>query len=137
MTVRDLPTLNASLNFLSFVLLSTGYYFIQRKQREKHRLCMLAALVASGLFLVSYVIYHSNVGSVPFQGTGPIRVVYFLVLITHVVLAIAIVPLVIVTVSRALSARFDAHRRIARVTFPLWMYVSATGVVVYLMLYRM
>jgi len=137
MTVRDLPMLNASLNFLSFLLLSTGYYFIRSQQREKHRLCMLAALVASGLFLVSYVIYHYNVGSVPFQGTGPIRVLYFVVLITHVVLAVAIVPLVIMTVSRALSARFDKHRRIARITFPLWMYVSVTGVVVYLMLYRM
>ncbi len=137
MTVHDLPTLNASLNATSFVLLSTGYVFIRRGQRDKHKLCMLAALVVSTLFLTSYVVYHAQVGSVPFKGVGAIRAVYFTILISHVILAIAIVPLVIVTASRALSARFDKHRVIARWTLPLWLYVSVTGVVVYLMLYRM
>lgn len=137
MTVHDLPTLNAALNATSFVLLSTGYVFIRRGQRDKHKLCMLAALAVSALFLTSYVVYHAQVGSVPFKGAGAIRTVYFAILITHVILAIAIVPLVIVTASRALSARFDKHRVIARWTLPLWMYVSVTGVVVYLMLYRM
>ena len=137
MTVHDLPTLNASLNATSAVLLATGYYFIRTGQRERHRVCMIAALVVSALFLTSYVIYHAQVGSVPFQGVGPIRAVYFTILITHVVLAVVIVPLVIMTVSRALAQTFDRHRRIARWTLPLWFYVSITGVVVYLMLYKM
>ena len=137
MTVHDLPTLNAALNATSFVLLSTGYVFIRLGRRHQHRLCMLSALVVSALFLTSYVVYHAQVGSVPFKGVGPIRAVYFTILISHVILAIAIVPLVIVTASRALSARFDKHRAIARWTLPLWLYVSVTGVVVYVMLYRM
>jgi uncharacterized membrane protein YozB (DUF420 family) len=137
MTVHDLPTLNAALNATSFVLLSTGYVFIRLGRRDRHRLCMLSALVVSALFLTSYVVYHAQVGSVPFKGAGTIRAVYFTILISHVILAIAIVPLVIVTASRALSARFDKHRAIARWTLPLWLYVSVTGVVVYVMLYRM
>ena len=137
MTVTDLPALNATLNAISFVFLLAGYVFIRRGQRQKHRNCMIGALVMSALFLTSYVIYHLNVGSVPFRGTGWIRTVYFAVLIPHVILAAAIVPLVILTVSRALSKRFDRHRAIARWTLPLWMYVSITGVIVYLMLYQM
>lgn len=137
MTVRDLPALNASLNAISFVLLCTGYYFIRRKEWRKHRVCMLAALAFSGLFLISYVIYHAQVGSVPFRGTGWIRTIYFAVLIPHVILAAGMVPPVLVTVSRALSAKYDRHRRIARWTLPIWMYVSITGVIVYLMLYKM
>jgi uncharacterized membrane protein YozB (DUF420 family) len=137
MTVTDLPALNATLNALSFVFLVTGYAFIRRNRRDAHRNCMVAALVVSALFLTSYVIYHLNVGSVPFQKTGWIRTVYFAVLIPHVILAAAIVPMILITVSRALSKRFDRHRRIARWTLPLWMYVSITGVVVYLMLYQM
>ena len=137
MTVHDLPTLNASLNATSAVLLAAGYYFIRTRQRERHRRCMLAALAVSAMFLTSYVIYHAQVGSVPFGGAGPVRAVYFAVLISHVILAIAIVPLVAMTVSRALASRFDRHRTIARWTLPLWFYVSVTGVVVYLMLYRM
>jgi uncharacterized membrane protein YozB (DUF420 family) len=132
-----LPAVNASLNALSTVLLAIGYLFIRRRRIEHHRACMIAALVTSSLFLTSYVIYHANVGSVPFGKTGAIRIVYFAILITHVILAAAIVPLVLITVSRALGRRFDKHRRIARVTFPLWMYVSVTGVVIYLMLYQM
>ena len=137
MSVTDLPTLNASLNTLATLFLLAGYVFVRQKKVGLHRLSMLGALAASAAFLTSYVIYHANVGSRPFTGTGPIRIVYFTVLISHVLLAIAIVPLVLMTVSRALSGRFDPHRRIARITWPLWMYVSITGVIVYLMLYRM
>jgi putative membrane protein len=137
MTVHDLPTLNATLNATSAVLLTTGYVMIRLGHRDKHRLCMLAALVVSALFLTSYVVYHAQVGSVPFQGAGAIRTVYFAILISHVILAITIVPLVIITASRGLSARYDKHRAIARWTLPLWLYVSITGVVVYLMLYKM
>lgn len=137
MTVHDLPTLNASLNATSAVLLATGYYFIRTGQRARHKACMIAALVVSALFLTSYVIYHWQVGSVPYAGTGPLRTVYLTILFTHVVLAIVIVPLVLMTVSRALASKFDRHRRIARWTLPLWFYVSVTGVIVYVMLYKM
>ena len=137
MSVTDLPALNATLNGISFVFLVTGYVFIRRGQWQRHRACMIAALVMSALFLTSYVIYHVQVGSVPFRKTGWIRTVYFAVLIPHVILAAAIVPLILITVSRALSRRFDKHRRIARITLPLWLYVSITGVIVYLMLYQM
>jgi uncharacterized membrane protein YozB (DUF420 family) len=136
MTVHDLPALNASLNAISFVLLVTGYYFIRKKQRRKHRACMIAALIMSTLFLTSYVIYHAQVGSVPFQKTGWIRTVYFAVLIPHVILAALMVPPVIITASRGLSGKYDKHRRIARWTLPVWLYVSITGVIVYVMLYR-
>ena len=137
MTVRDLPALNASLNALSAALLLTGWRLIRRGRRQAHRRVMIAALVSSSLFLVSYLVYHAQVGSVRFQGRGPIRTVYFTILITHTILAVAIVPLVAVTTVRALRGRFDRHRRIARVTLPLWAYVSVTGVVVYWMLYRL
>lgn len=137
MSTTDLPTLNACLNALSAVLLTTGYVFIRRGQRARHRACMLSALFTSTLFLVSYVVYHAQVGSVPFTGRGAVRALYFTILVTHVVLAAAIVPLVIITAWRALTDRFDRHRAIARWTLPLWLYVSVTGVVVYLMLYRL
>lgn len=137
MTISDLPALNATLNAISFILLVTGYVFIRRKQWRQHRACMIAALVMSGLFLTSYLIYHAQVGSVPFQKTGWIRTLYFAVLIPHVILAAAMVPPVIITVSRGLSAKYDKHRRIARWTLPIWLYVSLTGVIVYLMLYQM
>jgi uncharacterized membrane protein YozB (DUF420 family) len=133
----QLPALNASLNALSTVFLSAGYVFIRRRQISRHRACMLAALITSALFLASYLVYHAHVGSVPFPGRGTVRAIYFTILITHIILAAAIVPLVLVTVSRALSRRFDRHRTIARVTLPLWLYVSVTGVVIYLMLYRL
>lgn len=137
MSVTDLPALNASLNSLATLFLLAGFVFIKRRQIDAHRLSMLGALLASAAFLVSYVIYHYHVGSRPFTGTGVVRLVYFAILITHVILATAIVPLVLITVSRALTQRFDKHRRIARITWPLWMYVSVTGVIVYLMLYRL
>lgn len=137
MSVTDLPALNATLNLISTVLLTTGWVFIKRGERQKHRACMIGALVMSVLFLTSYTIYHAQVGSVPFTGTGWIRTVYFAVLIPHVILAAAIVPPVIITASRGLSAKYDTHRRIARWTLPLWLYVSVTGVIVYVMLYQM
>jgi uncharacterized membrane protein YozB (DUF420 family) len=136
-SVRDLPALNATLNATSALLLLIGYVLIKRQQREAHEKVMLAALASSTLFLISYVVYHLQVGSVRFTLTGPIRAVYFFILITHVVLAIVIVPLVIATSLRAFRRRFEAHRRIARVTLPLWGYVSVTGVLVYWMLYHL
>jgi putative membrane protein len=137
MTVADLPALNASLNALATVFLVVGWLLIKSGRRDAHRAAMVAALTCSAAFLTSYLVYHYHVGSVPFQGQGPIRIVYFTILITHVILAIVIVPLVVVTVGRALANRFDRHKRIARWTLPLWLYVSVTGVIVYLMLYRM
>jgi uncharacterized membrane protein YozB (DUF420 family) len=137
MTVQDLPALNASLNALATVFLVAGWVLIRQKKREAHRLCMLTAFAVSTAFLASYLVYHFNVGSVPFQKVGPIRTVYLTILFTHIVLAIVIVPLIFMSLSRALSARFDRHRRIARWTLPLWLYVSVTGVVVYVMLYQM
>jgi uncharacterized membrane protein YozB (DUF420 family) len=132
-----LPAVNACLNGLSTVFLTVGYVFIRRREMRRHRACMIAALVTSALFLTSYLVYHAQVGSVPFPGQGSIRFVYFAILITHVVLAAIILPLALMTVSRAFARRFDRHRRIARVTLPLWLYVSVTGVVIYLMVYRM
>ena len=137
MSVADLPALNATLNGVAACFLAAGYVAVRSGRRDVHRACMLAALTASALFLVSYVIYHANAGSRPFPGTGPARAVYFAILITHVVLAAAIVPMVMITVARALRGRFDRHARIARWTLPLWLYVSVTGVVIYWMLYRM
>ena len=136
MTISDLPALNATLNGLSAILLTSGYILIRRGRRDLHKRCMLAALTTSALFLVSYVIYHFNTGSRPFPGQGGIRVVYFVILITHVILAAAILPLALITTTRALKDHFDRHVRIARWTLPLWLYVSVTGVVIYLMLYQ-
>ena len=130
------PAINASLNGTSTVLLLTGRWLIAQRRIAAHRFVMLTAAATSSLFLISYLYYHFHVGSVRFQGTGWSRPVYFTILISHVVLAAAIVPLVIVTLTRALSDRFDKHRAIARWTFPLWLYVSVTGVLVYFMLYR-
>lgn len=137
MTVRDLPALNALLNATSAVLLFLGWRLIRRGRREAHRRAMLAAVACSTVFLVSYLTYHVQVGSVRFQGQGAIRTVYFTILISHTILAVAVVPLVLVTLVRALQARFDRHRRLARITFPIWCYVSITGVIVYWMLYRL
>ncbi len=137
MDFRDLPALNAALNAVSAVLLGAGYVFIRQGQRDRHRFCMIGAFAVSCLFLASYLVYHFEVGSVPFTKQGWVRPLYFTILITHIVLAAAIVPLVLVTLSRALKERFDKHRAIARWTLPLWLYVSVTGVVIYWMLYRM
>jgi uncharacterized membrane protein YozB (DUF420 family) len=130
------PAINATLNGASAVLLLIGWNFIKRGRMAAHRAFMIAALASSSLFLVSYLYYHAQVGSVRFQGQGWSRSVYFTILISHTILAAAIVPLVIITLSRALRQRFDRHRAIARWTFPLWLYVSVTGVIIYFMLYH-
>ena len=137
MTINDLPALNASLNAISAVCLVSGYLFIRRGRVVFHKRCMLSALGASACFLISYVVYHANVGSRPFPGAGAVRYVYFTILITHVLLAATILPLALITAARGLRAQYDRHVRIARWTLPLWLYVSVTGVVIYLMLYRM
>ncbi len=131
------PVLNATLNGAAFVLLSAGYAFIRSKQVTRHRICMGAAVVTSSIFLASYLYYHWHVGSVRFQGTGWARPVYFTILLSHTLLAASLVVLVPITLARALRERFDRHRAIARWTLPIWMYVSVTGVVIYLMLYHL
>jgi uncharacterized membrane protein YozB (DUF420 family) len=136
-TVRDLPTLNAVLNTASAVLVLAGWWLIRHRRRDAHRRAMLLAVGTSTLFLVSYLVYHFEVGSVRFTGQGPIRTVYFVILVGHTVLAVAIVPLVLATLRRALHGRFEAHRSLARITLPLWLWVSVSGVVVYWMLYRL
>jgi len=130
-----LPSLNALLNATSAVLLGLGYVFIRRRRIRAHKICMVSALMVSSLFLISYLLYHAQVGSVPFRGVGAIRMIYYPLLISHIVLAAVIVPLALTTIYRAVGGQFDRHRRIARVTLPVWLYVSVTGVVVYWMLY--
>src|SRR5213595_3194318 len=132
-----LPHLNATLNASSFVLLSSGYYFIRRGRVLAHRRCQLSALTASIVFLISYIVYHAHHGATRFAGQGIARPIYFTILTTHTILAAVIVPFVIVTVRRAKRRDFQRHRRIARLTLPLWLYVSITGVIVYLMLYHL
>ena len=134
-SVSQLPSVNATLNSLSAAFLILGFFFIKSKNIKAHKACMLSAFTSSSFFLVSYLVYHYHVGSVPYKGQGWMRTVYFAILLTHTVLAAAVVPLVLVTLRRALKQRFAAHRRIARWTFPIWLYVSVTGVVVYWMLY--
>ncbi|MEO8071527.1 MAG: DUF420 domain-containing protein, partial [Acidobacteriota bacterium] len=133
MTVHDLPAVNASLNALSGVLLLSGYVLIRARRIEQHRLCMLAAFATSSIFLICYLVYHAQVGSVPFPRQGFVRPLYFTILITHVTLAATVPPLAIVTLSRGLKKRFARHRAIARWTFPIWLYVSVTGVLVYVL----
>lgn len=133
--VSILPAINAALNSASALLLIAGYLFIRSKKITAHKLCMLSAVATSALFLTSYLVYHFQVGSVPFRGQGWIRAVYFTVLISHTILAVAVVPLVLVALARALKGRFERHKRVARWTLPLWLYVSITGVLVYWMLY--
>ena len=135
-SISDLPHLNATLNGTSGILLVLGYLFIRRKQTNTHRVCMLGAFSASVLFLISYVIYHWYAGSRSFPGQGWVRPVYFSILISHVVLAVAIVPMALITLGRAWKEDFERHRRIARWTLPMWLYVSISGVIVYLMLYQ-
>lgn len=136
-TLTDLPTLNAALNSLSAIFLFFGFYFIKQKNIRAHKISMLSAFTASILFLISYLIYHANIGSKHFTGQGWVRPVYFGILLTHTVLAMVVVPLAIITLSRALKKRFAKHKKIARWTLPVWLYVSITGVIVYLMLYQM
>ena len=137
MTVSDLPAINASLNALSSILLVIGYTLIRQGRREAHRKVMLAAFATSTLFLAGYLVYHYHIGSRPFTGQGPIRVVYFTILISHIILAAFTLPLALITLSRALRSRFASHVAIARWTLPIWLYVSVTGVIVYVMLYQM
>ena len=136
MTIADLPAVNASLNAISAVLLVCGYLLIRARRVDQHRRCMIAAFATSSLFLVCYLIYHAQVGSVPFRRNGFVRPLYFTILITHVTLAATVLPLALVTLSRGLKARYAQHRRIARWTFPIWLYVSVTGVLVYVLLYQ-
>lgn len=137
LTLQELPTLNAALNATSAVLLVIGYLLIRARRIAAHRRAMLSAFTCSIVFLISYLVYHFQVGSVRFQGTGAVRTAYFAILLTHTVLAAAVPVLATITLSRALARRFDRHKKIARWTLPIWLYVSVTGVVVYWMLYQM
>jgi len=136
LTVHDLPAVNATLNAISGVLLVIGYLLIRARRIELHRRFMIAAFVASSLFLVCYVVYHAQVGSVRFTRQGFVRPLYFTILITHVSLAATVLPLAILTLSRGLQAKYTRHRAIARWTLPIWLYVSVTGVLVYVLLYQ-
>ena len=136
MTVHDLPAVNASLNALSGVLLLCGYTLMRLRRIELHRKFMIAAFATSALFLACYVVYHAQVGSVRFTREGFVRPLYYTILLTHVTMAIVVVPLAIITLSRGLKGRYPQHRRIARWTFPIWVYVSVTGVLVYVLLYQ-
>jgi uncharacterized membrane protein YozB (DUF420 family) len=135
--LSDLPALNATLNGISAAFLVTGFILIKQRRWRLHKRCMLGALASSTLFLISYVIYHANVGSRAFTGTGTVRIVYFAILITHVVLAATILPLALVTTARGLREQYGSHVKVARWTLPLWLYVSVTGVIIYLMLYQL
>jgi len=135
-SITDLPAINATLNATSAVLLFNGYRLIRKKRITGHKRSMIAACCTSTLFLISYLTYHYFHGSTPFAGQGWVRPVYFSILISHTILAAAIVPLALITLIRALRERFDQHRRIARWTLPVWLYVSATGVIIYFMLYH-
>ena len=137
LSVSALPTLNAALNGTCALLLAVGYLFIRRRKVAAHKVCMVSAFGTSTLFLISYLTYHYHVGSRPFGGQGAIRTLYFTILISHTILAAAIVPLVLITLYRGLKGRFDRHVAIARWTLPLWLYVSVTGVIVYWMLYHL
>ena len=131
------PTLNAALNLTSAILLVTGYLFIRRRRVAAHKACMLAALAVSACFLASYVYYHYHHGSTPFPGRGWVRGLYFAILVPHVLLAAAILPLALLTVYRAWREQFPRHVRLARWTLPIWLFVSVTGVVIYWMLYHL
>jgi uncharacterized membrane protein YozB (DUF420 family) len=136
MTIHELPAVNATLNAIAAVLLCVAYVLIRQRRIQAHRRTMIAAFVTSSLFLVSYIVYHAQVGSVRFTRGGFVRPLYFAILITHVTLAATVLPLAIVTLSRGLKARYDRHRAIARWTLPIWLYVSVTGVLVYVLLYQ-
>jgi putative membrane protein len=136
-SVSDLPHLNAALNATSAILLTIGWFFIRSRRIDAHRRMMISAFITSSLFLISYVIYHAHVGSKPFPGTGAIRMIYFSILIPHVTLAAVVLPMAIVTLRRGLRRDDNRHRPLARITLPLWLFVSVTGVIVYLMLYWM
>jgi putative membrane protein len=135
-TVHDLPAVNASLNALSGILLTIGYVLIRKRRIAQHRAVMIAAFITSSIFLACYLVYHAQVGSVHFERQGFVRPLYFSILITHITLAAAVPPLAIITLTLGLRGRYDKHRRLARWTWPIWMYVSVTGVLVYVLLYQ-
>ncbi|MEP6777431.1 MAG: DUF420 domain-containing protein [Chthoniobacterales bacterium] len=138
MTVADLPAVNASLNLVSTVFISAGWYFIRRGFWQRHIVCMITAVISSTFFLTGYLVYHAHVGekSTHFAAQGIVRPIYFTMLISHILLAFTTLPLVIITLIPVFTRRWDRHRRLARWTMPIWLYVSVTGVLVYLMLYR-
>jgi putative membrane protein len=137
MSLYDLPAVNATLNGLTTILLLAGWFFIRRGQRSAHIRCMVSALVTSAVFLACYLFYHFHAGSVKFTHPGIVRTLYLSILLTHTVLAVVNLPLIIATVIPAVRQRFDKHRRLARWTLPIWLYVSVTGVIVYVMLYQL
>ena len=136
MTLSDLPAVNASLNTLSTIFLTAGYIFIRRQRQVAHRNCMIAAVISSALFLTCYLIYHYNAGRTVFRDPAWFRPIYLLILLTHTILAVVIVPMVLMTLYRAARRQFEAHKRISRWTWPIWMYVSITGVLIYFLLYQ-
>ena len=136
MSLSDLPAINAGLNSLSTIFLTVGYVMIRRQRQTAHRNCMIGALICSALFLTSYLIYHYNAGRTVFRDPQWFRPIYLVLLLTHTILAVAIVPMILMTVWRAARRQFEAHKRIARWTWPLWMYVSVTGVLIYFLLYQ-
>ncbi len=136
MKFENLATVNAVLNFISFILLVIGYRHIKAGRREQHKKFMIAAFITSGLFLISYLIYHAKVGSIAFQGAGWSRPVYFVILISHIFLAAVVPPMAILTLYRGLKGKFDLHKKVSKKTFVIWLYASITGVIVYLMLYQ-
>ena len=136
MSLTDLPAVNACLNSLSAIFLSAGYFYIRKKRPVAHRNCMVAAFITSTLFLISYLVYHFNAGRTVFKEPQWFRPIYLTLLLTHTLLAVVIVPLILVTLNRAIRQRFESHKKIARWTWPLWMYVSVTGVIIYLLLYQ-
>ena len=136
MTVADLPATNASLNSLAATLLTAGYIFIRRGQSQRHRACMLGAVAVSALFLTSYTIYHLQVGSVPYPLYDWTRTLYFVLLVPHILLAAGMAPFVVIALYLALTGRFDRHARVTRWLWPVWMFVSVSGVVIYWMLYH-
>ena len=136
MNINVLPMINAGLNGLSAVLLLVGHHFIQKGNRQAHRFCMITAFSVSVVFLISYLVHHALAGIVYYQGQGWVRSLYFFILMTHTILAVTVPVLAVLTLARALKGNFEKHRKIARITYPIWLYVSVTGVIVYFMLYR-
>ncbi len=135
--VDDLPALNATLNGIAGILLTLGFFLIRKGKVDAHKKVMIGAFIVSSIFLVSYLIYHAQAGSTRFLGTGFIRPIYFTILITHIILAAAIVPMALLTLFRGLKERYEKHKKIARWTLPIWLYVSVTGVIIYIMLYHL
>lgn len=139
METSNLPAVNAVFNLLSTICLLSGYYFIKKTPRDekRHKICMFSALVFSTIFLVGYLTYHYHHGSTKFPDLGWVKTAYLIILIPHIILAAVMVPMIVMTFFYALSGKFEKHKKLARITFPIWMYVSVTGVIIYLMLYQL